>query len=74
MLSDLPPGQPGSEGCRVEISLGFDDPEEMVRSFRAMSAGGRVKMDVHDAFWGDKFGALVDRFGIEWMFIAPQKT
>src|SRR5690606_16121749 len=68
MLSDLPPDQPGSTGCRVEINLDFDDIDELTRCFKALAESGRVKMDLHDAFWGDKFGALVDQFGIEWMF------
>jgi PhnB protein len=71
MLSDLPPGQSPSTGCRVEIALHFDDPDQMVQSFQALAASGRVRMDLHDAFWGDKFGSLVDQFGIEWMFSAP---
>lgn len=71
MLSDLPPDQPGSQGCRVEISLHFDDAAEMERSFHALAASGRVRMELQDAFWGDKFGSLVDQFGIEWMFSAP---
>lgn len=71
MLSDLPPGETLSQGCRVEIALAFDDPDEMTRSFRALAEGGRVRMDLQDAFWGDRFGTLVDPFGIEWMFSAP---
>lgn len=72
MLSDLPPGESASTGCRVEIALEFDDTEEMVRCFGELAASGRVRMELQDAFWGDKFGSLVDRFGIEWMFTAPQ--
>jgi PhnB protein len=71
MLSDLPPDQSPSSGCRVEISLEFDDGEEMSRCFQALSAGGRVRSEVADVFWGGKFGTLVDRFGIEWMFSSP---
>lgn len=68
MLSDLPADQPGSTGCRVEITLEFDDIDEMSRCFEALAESGRVRMHLHDAFWGDKFGTLVDSFGIEWMF------
>ncbi len=71
MLSDLPPDQSPADGCRVEISLEFDDAEEMTRRFQALAASGRVRMDLQDVFWGGKFGTLVDQFGIEWMFSSP---
>ena len=73
MLSDVTSDRPAPAGGQVELSLEFDDPEEMARRFDALAASGEVKMAIHDAFWGDTFGALVDRFGIHWMFLCPIK-
>jgi len=30
--------------------------------------GGKVTMPLADAFWGARFGMLVDKFGLHWMF------
>jgi uncharacterized glyoxalase superfamily protein PhnB len=33
---------------------------------RAVEAGATVRLAVHDAFWGDRFGVVVDPFGHQW--------
>jgi uncharacterized glyoxalase superfamily protein PhnB len=33
---------------------------------RAVDAGMQVKYPLQDMFWGDRTGALVDRFGVQW--------
>jgi uncharacterized glyoxalase superfamily protein PhnB len=33
---------------------------------RAVDAGAQVKMPVADMFWGDRMGAVVDRWGNRW--------
>lgn len=71
MLSDLPssrPAYPADQRQPVEINLDFDDEDELAAAFEALAEGGRVIMAPHDAFWGGKFGNLVDKFGIAWMF------
>ena len=45
-----------------------DTIEELERLFTALGDGGTVKMPVHDAFWGSRFGMLTDRYGVNWMF------
>lgn len=55
----------------VQITLYYDDAEEMRTCFERLAAGGEVMAPIHDAFWGDTFGALKDRFGIGWQFIKP---
>jgi PhnB protein len=35
--------------------------------FDMLSDGGKVKMPLEKAPWGDKFGMLADKYGIEWM-------
>jgi PhnB protein len=73
MLSDVTSDRPAPSGGQVELALELEDPEELARRFDALAASGEVKMAIHDAFWGDKFGALVDRFGIHWMLMCPIK-
>jgi len=51
----------------IAVALNVADPAEADRIFKALSEGGKVQMPLSDAFWGGKFGDVVDRFGTEWM-------
>lgn len=68
MLSDGMPGKPAPVSGHVSIALDFADPTGMATAFEALSAGGTVTMPIGDAFWGAKFGMLVDAHGAHWMF------
>lgn len=65
--SSGPPGPPGNGSIMLEL----EDPQEMASRFDALSAGGTVTMAIHDAFWGARFGMLVDAVGVAWMFHCP---
>ncbi len=68
MASDSTPSQPVSPGTNVHLSLDFDSLEELQDAFEALSEGGTVTMPLQDTFWGARFGMLVDRYGVSWMF------
>lgn len=61
-------------GNNVYISLHPDTRDETRRLFDALSAGGRVEQPLQEMFWGDYYGSLVDRFGVQWMFNCASKT
>lgn len=61
-------------GNNVYISLHPDTRSETRRLFDALSAGGRVEQPLQEMFWGDYYGSLVDRFGVQWMFNCESKT
>jgi PhnB protein len=56
-----------SSGTAVSLNLEPDTLAEAQRLFEALSVGGVVEVALHRAFWGDQFGALVDRFGVRWL-------
>ncbi|GAB3258769.1 VOC family protein [Larkinella harenae] len=60
-------GQKLVVGNNFSISISTDTKDEANRLFSALSDGGLVDMPLEDTFWGDYFGALTDRFGIQWM-------
>jgi PhnB protein len=62
------------QGNNVFLNLEPDTRAETDRLFKALSAGGKVEMALQEMFWGDYFGSLVDRFGIQWMFNCTSKT
>ena len=54
-------------GNNVYVCLHPDARAEADALFAALSAGGTVQEPMQEMFWGDYFGSLVDRFGIQWM-------
>ena len=71
MGSDVPEhfGPPRTFGDSVALSFEAESRLEADALFAAMSMGGKVEMPMQDMFWGDYFGACVDRFGINWQFL-----
>jgi PhnB protein len=66
MASDAPPGrQERPQGFSVNI--GTKDPAEAERIFKALAENGRVIMPLDKTFWAQRFGMLVDQYGIPWM-------
>lgn len=49
------------------VSLGITSVAEAERVFHALAEGGAVHMPIQQTFWAQRFGMLVDRFGIPWM-------
>lgn len=78
MGSDMLPGMGPKrvEGNNFSISVHPKSREEADRVFAALSEGGAVTMPMADQFWGDYFGSLTDRFGINWMvnYTDPTKS
>lgn len=56
-----------NQGNNMYINLQPDTRAEADRLFAALIEGGRVEMPMQVMFWGDYYGSLVDRFGIQWM-------
>ena len=69
MGSDMLPGMGPRriEGNNFSISVHPDNRQEADRIFTALAEDGTVTMPMADQFWGDYFGSLTDRFGINWM-------
>ncbi len=66
-------GQNFKFGDNFSISISTDSREEADRLFSGLSADGKVEMPLADAFWGDYFGMLQDKFGIQWMVSYNEK-
>ncbi len=60
-------------GNNVYISLHPDTREETRRLFSALAEGGKVEMELQDMFWGDYYGSLTDKYGVQWMFDCDEK-
>lgn len=62
-----------NQGNNVYICLDPETRAEADSLFAALSEGGEVQMALTDMFWGDYFGSLVDRFGVQWMINCTAK-
>jgi PhnB protein len=51
----------------ISLSLQIGQAADAERIFRDLSAGGTVVMPLGKTFWAERFGMLVDRFGIPWL-------
>ncbi len=49
------------------LSLQIADIADAERVFRELAAGGKVVMPLEKTFWAERFGMVVDRFGIPWL-------
>jgi PhnB protein len=49
------------------VTIGVEDPSEAERIFHSLAEKGTVRMDIQETFWAERFGILVDQFGIPWM-------
>ena len=56
------------------INLQPDIGKETKELFDKLAAGGKVSMELQDMFWGDYFGSLTDKFGVQWMFNCNEKA
>lgn len=51
---------------RIELTVTGTDESDLRRIFDGLGIGGTVKAPMEKMFWGDTFGALIDKFGIGW--------
>lgn len=75
MASDLPQGMEYMPGTNISLSLSGDNEQELRGYWDKLAVEGTVTMPLEKAPWGDTFGMLTDKFGIQWMVnIAPAKS
>jgi PhnB protein len=57
-------GPKALNGSPVTLHLYLEDANAVFN--RAVAAGATVKFPMEDAFWGDRYGIVVDPFGHNW--------
>ncbi len=71
------PGSMGfklNQGNNVYINLEPDTRAETDALFAKLSDGAKIEMPLQVMFWGDYFGSLTDKFGVQWMFNCSEKV
>jgi PhnB protein len=67
MGADTPMGMEYHPGMNGSVALSGDNETELKGYFQKLSAGGQVTAPMEKAPWGDHFGMVIDKFGINWM-------
>lgn len=67
MGTDGAPDYPLQVGENIAIALNGDNVAHLTTAFNRLADGGIVKQPLELESWGDTFGFVVDKFGINWM-------
>jgi PhnB protein len=70
LVADATRGPAVMIGGNLSVCLQYAGPADVDRHFAALSEGGTVVEPLQDTFWGARFGMLLDKFGVNWMFNA----
>ena len=76
MLADAFPeygsrGPRALQGTPVTLHMYVEDADAVWQ--RAVDAGATVEMPLEDAFWGDRYGQVIDPFGHRWSIATRQR-
>lgn len=63
-----------TSGTNFQVAISPDSREDADRLFAGLSEGGKATMPMSDMFRGDYYGALTDKFGIQWMINYGQNS
>lgn len=69
MASDTPPHMEYNPGSSVTLSLSgkASDGEKLKGYWESLSKDANITVPLASSPWGDTFGMLTDKFGMEWM-------
>ena len=67
MAADTPNRMEYNPGATITMSLSGDNEEELRGYWNKLAEGVTPAMPLAQSPWGDTFGMLTDKFGIEWM-------
>ena len=66
MGSDAPGGRyQAPQG--FSVSLNMKDAAEADKVYAALSANGKILMEIQQTFWAKRFSMFTDQFGVPWM-------
>jgi PhnB protein len=57
-------GAPRGETPAITLHIYVDNVDKLFQ--QATGAGAKVKMPLQDQFWGDRYGTVIDPYGVHW--------
>lgn len=61
-------------GNNLYINLQPDTRAEADALFAKLSESAKIQTSMQEMFWGDYYGALTDKFGVQWMLNCSEKV
>jgi PhnB protein len=76
MASDCGCEKPPAETTFAGFSLllRVETSEKADRFFAALSDGGQIQIPLLKAFFAERYGIVIDRFGVSWKIMVASKT
>ena len=56
------------------FALRVETPEKAERFFAALSDGGQIQVPLLKTFFAERYGIVIDRFGVSWKIMAESNT
>lgn len=72
MFSDVMPGMSLNVGNNLSLLIDKDDLDALKAVFDRFAKESTITMPFGETFWAKGFGALTDKFGVEWQFNCSQ--
>lgn len=69
---EKPPAETTFAG--FSLLLRVETPEKAERFFAALSDGGRIQIPLVKTFFAERYGIVIDRFGVSWKIMVASKT
>ena len=68
-------GKASKKAAKIELSLSGTDEAKLRQVYDSLVQGGKATMPLSKQFWGDTFGMVTDKYGVDWMvnISAPPK-
>ena len=76
MASDCGCEKPPTETTFAGFSLALrvETPEKAERFFAALSDGGQIQIPLRKTFFAERYGIVIDRFGVSWKIMTGSKA
>ena len=72
MLCDSSPMEPVTNGNNVQVSIIFDEIDELTKVFDVLSIDGNIAMAPGETFFAKYYTMFTDKFGVTWQFIVQK--
>ncbi|HEV2693099.1 MAG TPA: VOC family protein, partial [Verrucomicrobiae bacterium] len=56
------------------LALRVETTDQAERFFAALSQGGQIQVPIQKTFFADRYGIVLDRFGLSWKIMVESKT
>jgi len=64
----------GTAFAGFSLAVRVESPEKAERFFAGLSDGGQIQIPLLKTFFAERYGIVVDRFGISWKIMVESKV